>query len=242
MHVIELENMRNYLIRLEETIIFALIERAQFAQNRAIYDPGGIPLEGFNKSFLDYFLHETEIIHARVRRYSSSYEKPFFHDLPDPILPPMHYESPLADNDVDVNPKIRAIYIKQIIPDICAPGDCKNYGSCATCDVTCLQALSKRIHFGKFIAEAKFRAETERYTALISDRDAHGILNALVDRKVEARLFQRVRQKAARYGQDPEDEHPNYKVQPETIVQIYQEFIIPLTCEVEVQYLLQRLD
>lgn len=40
---------------------------------------------------------------------------------------------------------------------IAAPGDDGNYGSAATLDVLCLQALSKRIHYGKFVAEAKFR-------------------------------------------------------------------------------------
>lgn len=41
--------------------------------------------------------------------------------------------------------------------DIAAAGDDGNYGSAATLDVLCLQALSKRIHYGKFVAEAKFR-------------------------------------------------------------------------------------
>lgn len=36
-------------------------------------------------------------------------------------------------------------------------GDDGNYGSSAMYDVFCLQALSRRIHFGKFVAEAKFR-------------------------------------------------------------------------------------
>lgn len=40
---------------------------------------------------------------------------------------------------------------------IAAPGDDGNYGSAATLDVLALQALSKRIHYGKFVAEAKFR-------------------------------------------------------------------------------------
>ena len=41
-------------------------------------------------------------------------------------------------------------------------GDDGNYGSAAVCDIAVLQALSKRIHFGKFIAEAKFQSERER--------------------------------------------------------------------------------
>lgn len=38
-----------------------------------------------------------------------------------------------------------------------APGDDFNYGSAATLDVQCLQALSQRIHYGKWVAEAKFQ-------------------------------------------------------------------------------------
>lgn len=40
---------------------------------------------------------------------------------------------------------------------ITTAGDDSNYGSAGVLDVLCLQALSKRIHYGKFVAEAKFR-------------------------------------------------------------------------------------
>jgi len=49
----------------------------------------------------------------------------------------------------------------------------------------CAQALSKRIHYGKFVAEAKFLAAEDRYRALIEARDAEGIMDALTDRAVE---------------------------------------------------------
>lgn len=48
-----------------------------------------------------------------------------------------------------------------------------------------LQALSKRMHFGKFIAEAKFQAETARYSELILANDAAGIMDALTNLAVE---------------------------------------------------------
>ena len=38
------------------------------------------------------------------------------------------------------------------------------------------QALSNRIHFGKFIAEAKFQANRELYSKLIAARDAGGLM------------------------------------------------------------------
>ena len=67
---LNLSNIRNVLIRLEESIIFALIERAQFKHNRPIYSPSEMPQ--FNGlSFLSFFLYETEILHSKVRRYTS---------------------------------------------------------------------------------------------------------------------------------------------------------------------------
>lgn len=66
-----------------------------------------------------------------------------------------------------------------------------------------LQALSKRIHFGKFVAEAKFRAEVEKYSALIKARDAEGLMQELTKPDVEANVVRRVQLKASAYGQDP---------------------------------------
>ena len=67
---LELENIRSVLIRQEETIIFALVERAQFNQNQITYQPGGITIPDFNGSFVDYLLYGTEALHATVRRYT----------------------------------------------------------------------------------------------------------------------------------------------------------------------------
>ena len=41
------------------------------------------------------------------------------------------------------------IYTKSIVPEICQDRDDSNYGSSATRDIECLQALSRRIHYGK---------------------------------------------------------------------------------------------
>ena len=50
---------------------------------------------------------------------------------------------------------------------------------------TLAQALSKRIHYGKFVAEAKFLAAEDHYRALIQAQDAEAIMDALTDRAVE---------------------------------------------------------
>ena len=57
--LLSLDYIRSTLIRQEETIIFALIERAQFRQNRKVYEKGGVSgLEG-DTSFLEFMLSGT---------------------------------------------------------------------------------------------------------------------------------------------------------------------------------------
>jgi len=61
---LDLGNIRYTLIRLEDTIIFNLIERAQFPLNRSVYVAGAVPLPGFDGSFLDWLLTEVERTHG----------------------------------------------------------------------------------------------------------------------------------------------------------------------------------
>lgn len=68
---------------------------------------------------------------------------------------------------VNVNDEIYQTYLDTIVPWICKEGDDGQYGSAAVCDIQTLQALSKRIHYGTFVAESKFRSQPEEYTKLI---------------------------------------------------------------------------
>ncbi|KAI9183317.1 chorismate mutase aro7 [Blastocladiella emersonii ATCC 22665] len=206
---LSLDKLRNVLVRLEDTIIFGLIERAQFSRNDQIYVQGAFKFDGapeYAGSFLDWFLHETEKIHARVRRYTSPDEYPFTDNLPAPILPVLDVKSHLVPNKINVNEHIKSMYLLNIVPSLCRAGDDGNYGSAATRDVECLQALSKRIHYGKFIAEAKFQADPDGYTALIRARDTEGLMRRLTNEAVELKLLKRLRRKAELYGQELDDE------------------------------------
>jgi chorismate mutase len=62
-----LDRIRAVLARLEDTILFNLIERAQFAHNPRIYRPGAfqeLTKLGFEGSWLEWFLRETESFHG----------------------------------------------------------------------------------------------------------------------------------------------------------------------------------
>ena len=93
-----LDNIRQTLIRQEDTIIFLLIERAQFARNAAVYEADAVPVPDFDAagkrySLLEYLLRETEQIHGRIRRYTSPDEQAFYPErIPQLVLPPIQYE------------------------------------------------------------------------------------------------------------------------------------------------------
>lgn len=216
--------------RLEDTIIFYLIERLQFPLNAAIYRPGAIKLPGSHLSLFDWILRESEKVHSLVRRYEAPDEHPFFPDaLEKPILQPLVYPKILHPNDVNVNQEIKRRYIEAYLPSACRDfgredrGETKeNYGSAATCDVTCLQSLSRRIHFGKFVAEAKFQSETDRFVELIRKGDRPGIDAAITNRAVEAQVLERLRLKAKMYGTDPADEDSGLlKITVDAVVSMY---------------------
>lgn len=249
--VLDLDNIRSSLIRMEDTILFDLIERAQFHRSARVYTYGSFDSLG-KYSFLEWMLRETEHMHSELRRYESPDENPFFEDaLAEPLLPHLNYPDVLAtyQKEINLNSLILKHYIESIVPLISAgPNEQpENYGSCTMCDIQALQALSRRIHFGKFVAESKFRQDEEKMAELIRAKDTEGILSLITKPAVEKQVLKRVREKAESYNLDP---HTNLrwsqktqgKINPESIVEIYENCIIPFTKEVEVQYLLRRLE
>lgn len=235
-----LGHIRNVLTRLEETIIFGIIERAQFLQNAIIYQPRGVGPQLGDESLLGFLLHECECSHAKVRRYTSPDEYPFYDGLPAPVLPGLQYDNPLRPNRVNLNPEIRHAYETEMIPFFCAPGDDRQWGSSAVNDVYLLQALSKRIHYGKFVAEGKCRARPDVFGECIRRGDAEGLRALITEEAVERRVLERVFHKATVYGQEFESGTGHSKVDPETVRALYARWIIPLNKKVQVLYLLER--
>ena len=224
----------------------------QFPLNATIYRPSALNIPSSELSFLDWFLREREILDSYVRRYQAPDEYPFFPSaIQEPILKPLHYPQILWTNNVNVNSKIKNYYVQEFLPKACLEtgrGDRgeaqENYGSAATCDIACLQALSRRIHFGKFVAESKFLAERAKYTAMIQAEDRDGIAEAITNKAVEAKVLERLRLKASTYGTDPSASAStgHGKINVEAVVSMYEDFVIPLTKVVEVEYLMQRLE
>jgi chorismate mutase len=214
--VLSLDSIRASLIRQEETIIFALIERAQFRQNNVVYEPGASTLEaGLNsddESFLEHMLTETEKLHSGLRRYKSPEEHAFY---PEKIVAncqflkqDLEYDSGLLSDvgdasKVNFNEILLKKYIHDVVPSICAKGDDEQHGSSVLNDIAVLQALSKRVHYGKFVAESKYLGDPEGYQALVEANDAEGVMKLLTNEAVELKVLRRARLKAATYGSEP---------------------------------------
>ncbi|KJA21254.1 hypothetical protein HYPSUDRAFT_187895 [Hypholoma sublateritium FD-334 SS-4] len=269
---LSLDRIRSVLTRLEDTIIFSLIERAQFAHNPRMYQRGAFKELrdfGFQGSWLEWFLKEIETFHAKARRYQSPDEYPFSSDLPEPVLPPLDLPAILFPNKINANPSILSFYICAIVPRITrratlslsakkrAQGiigseeyeDDGNYGSSATLDVEVLQSISKRVHYGKFVSEAKFTQNPAAFIPHIRSRNRKALEDLITKPEVERQLLVRLQKKATTYSEDvvsdselPVEGKCSRKIDVDGVVDLYESYIIPLTKEVEVDYLLCRLD
>ncbi|GFH47615.1 chorismate mutase [Chaetoceros tenuissimus] len=224
--ILSLDSIRSTLIRQEETIIFAIIERAQFRQNDVVYEQGGfgdlgVPL-GANPdyfkerseqlSFLEYMLIGTEVLHCGVRRYTSPEEHAFFPEClpsgPLDALPQLDYPTDLLSpikgaNAINFNEILLKKYKEWMVPSISKKGDDEQHGSTVLSDIVVLQALSRRVHYGKFVAESKYQSDPEGYQKLVDDGDAEGVMELLTNSAVEARVLRRAKIKAATYGREP---------------------------------------
>uniref|UniRef100_A0A7N0VG43 chorismate mutase n=1 Tax=Kalanchoe fedtschenkoi TaxID=63787 RepID=A0A7N0VG43_KALFE len=172
-NVLSLDAVRDTLIRLEDTIVFSLIERAKYPINSAMYNESAGLVAGHHGSFIKFFVKRTEALHAQAGRYGSEEENAFFPGSLSCSLvssrPSTNVLHPVA-KIVNLNKDIWDMYINQLLPLITAGGDDGNYALAAAADLACLQAISRRIHYGKFVAEVKFLDDSPEYTRLIRAR------------------------------------------------------------------------
>ncbi|CAE6095206.1 unnamed protein product [Arabidopsis arenosa] len=251
-NVLSLDSIRESLIRQEDTIVFSLIERAKFPLNSPAFEEYRYLDSGNSSSLTEFFVREIETIQAKVGRYDNPEENPFFlENIPHSVFPTHKYPPALHPKalSVNINKRIWDVYFKELLPLFVKPGDDGNYPSTAASDLACLQALSKRIHYGKFVAEVKFRDAPQDYEPAIRAQDTEALMKLLTFEKVEEMVKKRVQKKAETFGQEVkcitdsgDESEKKYKVDPLLVSRIYREWLIPLTKLVEVEYLLRRLD
>lgn len=244
-----LETVRDSLIREEDTIIFSLIERAKYPINVGAYDKTKTAIPECSDSLVEFIIKETEAAHAKCGRYENPEEHPFFpDDLPTSLVPAFNFPKILhpAAASINVNSTLWQVYFAQLLPLITVPGDDGNYASTAVSDLACLQALSRRIHYGKFVAEVKFKESPQEYEPAIRSQDRDALMKLLTFESVEERVKRRVAKKTMLFGQEvslnDNCDEKKLKIDPAVVSRLYEEWVMPLTKLVEVEYLLRRLD
>lgn len=231
------------LASLEETLIYKLLDRAQFAGNPGAYQPGQsrfVPAEASSLFELRLLFQET--LDTQFGRYRIPEERPFHQGLPAARRSPPLPETGLVIADletINVTGAIRKAYLG-LVPLLCGDGDDGQWGSSVEHDVICLQALGRRIHYGSlYVAETKFREAPDKFQALVSGRDDAGLMAAITRAEVEERVLARVGAKVEAV-QSVSDPALRRLVDPAVVVDFFRHAIIPLTKEGEIRYLYQR--
>ncbi len=238
-----LKSIAAFLEGLEETIISRLIDRAQFKHNTVVYEPGRSEFRNMRrKSLFDLRLEYQEKMDALFGRFRVPEERPFTKPLPGPRRRNAQSDDflELSDlNSVNLTNDIKNCYLRTL-PVICELGDDGHYGSSVEHDVYALQAMSRRVHYGAmYVAEAKYREDPEGYGAMIAAKDTDALMKRLTRKKVEHMILIRVREKV-KHMQARVNQKVRKTVRPRAVLNLYEEFIIPLTKKGEVLYLLNR--
>jgi chorismate mutase len=239
----ELANIAALLEGLEETIIFKLIDRAQFRHNPLVYRPGKSGFSGAaRQSLFSLRLQHQEKMDALFGRFCVPEERPFCKRLPRarravslPVTG-LHIKNMDA---INLTAKITAAYLG-LVPRICRPGSDGHFGSSVEHDVYALQAIARRIHYGAlYVGESKFRSDPARYAKLICAKDRRGMLALLTRKDVEEKIIARIRTKVAA-AQEKVNRGTRHVIDAGELLRFYRDCIIPLTKEGEVLYLLNR--
>jgi len=238
-----LDQIAGKLEALEDTIIYELIERAQFKLNPGIYMKGESGLSGNpNRSLFEIMFRMQEYIHALFGRFTTPEERPFNKNLPEARRSMIRPDSGLHIDDhdkVNLTREILPTYL-QLVSLICEQGADGEYGSSVVADIAAVQAIAERVHYGAFyVAERKFLDEEKTYRKLIAASDIDGIMAQLTRPEVEAKILDRVKSKVA-HVQEGANTKVRRLIAPDVVAQFYEDHIIPLTKEGEVLYLLNR--
>ncbi|XP_047166323.1 chorismate mutase 2 isoform X1 [Vigna umbellata] len=249
-NVYTLASVREDLIRQEDTIIYGLIERAKFPSNSHTYDEKYAQIPGFYGSLVEFVVKNTEDVQAKAGRYTNPEENPFFpENLPPSSVPSYPFSQFLHPGaaSININKSVWKMYLRDLLPLLATSGDDGNYAQTAAADLSLLQAISRRIHYGKFVAEVKFRDAPQDYEPLIRAKDREGLMKLLTFTSVEETVRKRVEKKATVFGQEvsldsDNDGNGKSKFDPTVASRLYKNWVIPLTKEVQVEYLLHRVD
>lgn len=135
--------------------------------------------------------------------------------------------------------RLRAQYVENIVPLLCAEGRDDEARKCIALDTTLLDAVARRLHIATLVAARKLDEEPARVAALA--RGGHEAIEAAVVRpSVEATVLRRVETLAAEM-QGRADPTQDPSAAAGLMAALYRTWILPLSREVQREYLLRRI-
>lgn len=183
---IDLDPIRNRILKLTSRIIFKLEDRSGFALNPPIYEPGTLPLsDGSKLSFFEYAVKGLEEYHGTLGRWDFPDEYPLMISAkPDSIT---HREVGRTQKipyvDINLKDKLLPYYTGTLLPALCEPeNDPTTYGETAYIDADVVALLNERINQGRYVAVFKVNQEPSLWN-LVQEPDK--LDEALRDRKRE---------------------------------------------------------
>lgn len=222
---LDLSQLRLRLTKMTDRILMRLHDRAGFPLNRAIYEPGGVPIPGRpGMSLLDFAVEGLETYHASLGRYEFPDQFPLSgasRAAAISVQRPVNtvggrVEIPLRDDLV-------RFYTGIVLPRLCADQDDPNsYGEAAYADADLLELLNERVNVGRDVARSKVEREPD-LLALVADEEV--LKERLRDRTREERVVADAMKAAERYSLDP------------ALTASIFEWIIARTLTLEVQFL-----
>jgi chorismate mutase len=241
--MISLEIVAARLEGLEETIIARLLDRAQFARNPIAYEAGRSGFSGAGDlSLFELRLRAHEEMDVQFGRFCVPEERPFCAGLTKSRREVHLPDTGLNLKDFDLisqTATLKPAYLN-FLDALCPTGDDGQYGSSVEHDVHCLQAISRRIHYGAlYVAESKYLASPALYQDLVKNGQKDKVIASLTRAEVEEAILKRVKTKV---DQLQAAANPKIRtiIHPEIVVDFYKSTIIPLTKEGEWLYLRHR--
>ncbi|TVU49540.1 hypothetical protein EJB05_00853, partial [Eragrostis curvula] len=241
--LLSIELINNSVNSQDATIVQNIVERSHLCLNPDTYSSKASKVQGFSGSLVVYIMQEMEKSHAKAGRYKCPAEIPFFPEtLLEPLIP-TEYPSVLhmRYTSINLNKEIWEVYFGKMLPKLVKHGKDGHNGPSAVCDAKILQGLSKRIHYSMFLAEAKFRKSPDIYESAIKEQDPEKLRKLLKDPE-DGDEFKRQKQFRTDVCQvlmnSGASMSSNPKLKPEMVVELFDEFVIPMAMEVQIQYLL----
>ena len=231
----EISDIREILRECEKSIVFAIFERSRWKSNPSAYKID--PTTG--KSLFTSLLEEIEKVHTKFGRYNCPEEHAFTNIDTKPTVNSTNksycidYFLDKRHTRINNNETIIDKYFNLLLPKITEEGEDENLGSAVTADINLLQALSRRIHLGKLVAQSKYDSNKDWYSNIHTDED---YFTKLTNLEVETAILERLKKKINNFNDELVNNFPNIRFKPSEIVNIYRDFIIPETKRVQISY------